>query len=122
MILSVEQIDGIVKDMLAKKMEEGGVYYALVAEKDGRFMGKYDSKEDAIEDAESMSQAAPGTSYRICRCDKDGHFDYDDCVHTTFNEGKIWLSDYLRENISDLIKMVVTENARNNEDSNMVQD
>lgn len=96
------EIREIVKEVLAEAMNPAECY-ALVAEDDGRFMGTYKNKEDAIEDAESMSQAAPGTSYRVCRCDKDGHFDYDDYVHTTFNEGKDWLMNHLRENIKEVV-------------------
>lgn len=116
--LTENKLQQLIKEALDEMITDAeGMYshgYVLVDDADMAVLGNYnnpDDLQDAINDAKSMAEANPYGSYRVCGCDENGQYDYDEtCVFSTFNEGKQRFAKYLNENIKTILTQVISEN------------
>lgn len=116
--LTENKLQQLIKEALEEMVTDAeGMYshgYVLVDDADMAVLGNYnnpDDLQDAINDAKSMAEANPYGSYRVCGCDENGQYDYDEtCVFSTFNEGKQRFAKYLNENIKTILTQVISEN------------
>ena len=86
--------------------------YVLIDDYDQALIGNYspNDMQSAIEDARKMAEVNPRGSYRVCGSDENNQYDYDDtCVFSTLDEGKQRIRRYIKENIKDIVNIVIKE-------------